>query len=105
MGRGPIVRVRGMRGEDPHAERREALSAVTPFLGLVRAPLYPSAPSPQGKELVVATYNVHRWTGVTGSNRGPDPERASFVISELGADVLALQEVVRPLVPGQTAIG
>jgi endonuclease/exonuclease/phosphatase family metal-dependent hydrolase len=44
----------------------------------------------------VATYNVHRWTGVAGNNRGPDPERASFVISELGADVLALQEVVRP---------
>jgi endonuclease/exonuclease/phosphatase family metal-dependent hydrolase len=96
MGRGPIVRVRGIRGADPHAERREALSAVTPFLGLVRAPLYPSAPSPAGKELVVATYNVHRWTGVAGNNRGPDPERASFVISELGADVLALQEVVRP---------
>jgi endonuclease/exonuclease/phosphatase family metal-dependent hydrolase len=96
MSRGPIVRVRGIRGEDPHAERREALAAVTPFLGLVRAPLYPSAPSPTGKELIVATYNVHRWTGVGSSNRGPDAERASFVISELGADVLALQEVVRP---------
>ena len=95
MSRGPIVRVRRIRGEDPHAERREALAAVTPFLGLVRAPLYPSAPSPTGRELVVATYNVHRWTG-SGSSRGPDPERASFVISELGADVLALQEVVRP---------
>jgi endonuclease/exonuclease/phosphatase family metal-dependent hydrolase len=96
MSRGPIVRVRRIRGEDPHAERREALAAVTPFLGLVRAPLYPSAPSPTGKELVVATYNVHRWTGSGTSSRGPDAERASFVISELGADVLALQEVVRP---------
>jgi endonuclease/exonuclease/phosphatase family metal-dependent hydrolase len=96
MGRGPIVRVRGIRGEDPHAERREALSAVTPFLGLVRAPLYPTAPTPTGKELVVATYNVHRWSGAAGGARGPDPERAAFVISELGADVLALQEVVRP---------
>lgn len=96
MGRGPIERVRRIRGQDPHAERREALSAVTPFLGLVRAPLYPTAPSPTGKELVVATYNVHRWTGAAGGTRGPDPERAAFVISELGADVLALQEVVRP---------
>lgn len=96
MSRGPIGRVRRLRGEDPHAERREALAAVTPFLGLVRAPLYPSAPSPTGRELVVATYNIHRWTGSGSSNRGPDPERASFVISELGADVLALQEVVRP---------
>lgn len=96
MRNGPLVRVRRMRGDDPHAERREALAAVTPYLSLVRAPLYPGAPSPAGKELVVATYNVHRWTGVGGNNRGPDPERASFVISELGADVLALQEVIRP---------
>lgn len=96
MNRGPIVRVRRIRGEDPYAERREALSAVTPFLGLVRAPLYPCAPSPTGKELVVATYNIHRWTGSGSGNHGPDAERAAFVISELGADVLALQEVVRP---------
>jgi endonuclease/exonuclease/phosphatase family metal-dependent hydrolase len=96
MGRGPIASVRRIRAADPHAERREALAAVTPFLGLVRAPLYPAARTPSGKELVVATYNVHRWTGIAGNNRGPDPERASFVISELGADVLALQEVVRP---------
>jgi endonuclease/exonuclease/phosphatase family metal-dependent hydrolase len=96
MGRGPMVRVRRLRGEDPHAERREALAAVTPYLSLVRAPLYPAARAPSLKELVVATYNVHRWTGATGSSRAPDPERASFVISELGADVLALQEVIRP---------
>jgi endonuclease/exonuclease/phosphatase family metal-dependent hydrolase len=96
MRRGPIVRVRRIRREDPHAERREALAAVTPYLGLVRAPLYPAARAPASKELVVATYNVHRWTGAGGSSRLPDPERASFVISELGADVLALQEVIRP---------
>lgn len=96
MPRRPMVRVRRMRGEDPHAERREALGAVTPYLGLVRAPLYPAAPSAATRELVVATYNVHRWTGLGGKSRGPDPERASFVISELGADVIALQEVIRP---------
>jgi endonuclease/exonuclease/phosphatase family metal-dependent hydrolase len=96
MRKGPIVRVRRLRGEDPHAERREALAAVTPYLGLVRAPLYPSAPTATGRELTVATYNVHRWSGLGTANRGPDPERASFVISELGADVLALQEVIRP---------
>lgn len=96
MRRGPIVRVRRMRGDDPHAERREALSAVTPYLGLVRAPLYPTAPAATGRELVVATYNVHRWTGVGTRGGGPDPERAAFVISEIGADVLALQEVIRP---------
>ena len=47
-------------------------------------------------ELTVATYNVHRWTGLNGRSK-PDPARAGFVISELDADVIALQEVVRPL--------
>jgi endonuclease/exonuclease/phosphatase family metal-dependent hydrolase len=49
-----------------------------------------------GSEVTVATYNVHRWTGLNG-RRDPDPARAAFVISELGADVIALQEVLRPL--------
>ncbi len=58
------------------------------------------APSPRsevavGGEAVVATYNVHRWTGVNGRS-APDPARAGFVISELDADVIALQEVLRP---------
>jgi endonuclease/exonuclease/phosphatase family metal-dependent hydrolase len=47
------------------------------------------------REVSVATYNVHRWTGLNGRAK-PDPARAGFVISELGADVIALQEVVRP---------
>jgi endonuclease/exonuclease/phosphatase family metal-dependent hydrolase len=50
---------------------------------------------PAGDQLSVATYNVHRWTGLNGRVR-PDPARAGFVISELGADVVALQEVLRP---------
>ncbi len=49
-----------------------------------------------GREFRVATYNVHRWTGLNGRTR-PDPARAGFVISELDADVIALQEVLRPL--------
>jgi endonuclease/exonuclease/phosphatase family metal-dependent hydrolase len=48
-----------------------------------------------GQETTVATYNVHRWTGVNGRG-APDPARAGFVISELDADVIALQEVLRP---------
>jgi endonuclease/exonuclease/phosphatase family metal-dependent hydrolase len=44
----------------------------------------------------VATYNVHRWAGLAG-RRTPDPARAGFVISELDADVIALQEVLRPV--------
>ena len=48
-----------------------------------------------GSRLTVATYNVHRWTGLNGQ-RAPDPARAGYVISELGADVIALQEALRP---------
>ena len=43
----------------------------------------------------VASYNVHRWAGVRGG-RQFEPERAFAVIEEVGADVLALQEVLRP---------
>jgi endonuclease/exonuclease/phosphatase family metal-dependent hydrolase len=48
-----------------------------------------------GTRLTVATYNVHRWTGLNG-RRKPDPSRAAAVIGELDADVIALQEVLRP---------
>lgn len=48
-----------------------------------------------GRTIEIATYNVHRWTGMNGRSV-PDPARACFVISELGADVIALQEVLRP---------
>ena len=89
------MRIRRIGRGDPHAERREALAAVTPYIGLVRAPIYPTAPGPATREIVVATYNVHRWTSVA-TRRAPDSERAHFVISELGADVIALQEAVRP---------
>jgi endonuclease/exonuclease/phosphatase family metal-dependent hydrolase len=51
--------------------------------------------SAMGHEITVASYNVHRWTGMNGRSR-PDAARAAFVISELGADVIALQEVLRP---------
>jgi len=48
-----------------------------------------------GSRLNVATYNVHRWTGLNG-RRKPEPERAASVLVELDADVIALQEVLRP---------
>jgi endonuclease/exonuclease/phosphatase family metal-dependent hydrolase len=48
-----------------------------------------------GETVKVATYNVHRWQGVNGRSE-PDVARAGFVISELDADVIALQEVLRP---------
>lgn len=69
---------------------------VEPHLCLLRAPSVAARVPPLGRELTVATYNVHRWTGLNGRSK-PDPARAGFVISELHADVIALQEVVRPL--------
>lgn len=77
-----------------HAARREALEAALPYLAAVRAPSLPSAGA-LGRDFTIATYNVHRWQGLNGV-RTPDPARAGFVISELGADIVALQEVLRP---------
>jgi len=78
---------------------RRALAAVprteSPHLALLRAPRRPSPPIPLAGEIRVATYNVHRWTGINGRSR-PDPARAGFVISELNADLISLQEVLRP---------
>lgn len=77
------------------AERKEALSAAIPYLAAVRAPSLPKGGKAPGRELSVATYNVHRWSGPNGV-RAPDAARAGFVISELSADIIALQEVLRP---------
>jgi len=52
--------------------------------------------SVMGTEIRVATYNVHRWSGLNG-RKAPDGARAAAVISELDADVVALQEVLRPV--------
>ena len=70
------------------ANRAEPQLVVTPLEG---------APTARDldREVTVATYNVHRWTGVNG-RKAPDPARAGFVISELDADVIALQEVLKP---------
>jgi endonuclease/exonuclease/phosphatase family metal-dependent hydrolase len=80
---------------------RQALRArprrlALPQLFLVRPPRCPGPQRPLAHEISVATYNVHRWTGHNGRGH-PDPARACFVISELAADVIALQEVLRPL--------
>ena len=74
---------------------RAPVGGATPHLGLVRAPASPSESGLMRRRIEVATYNVHRWTGINGRG-APDPARAGFVISELRADVIALQEVLRP---------
>ncbi|MBW2543026.1 MAG: endonuclease/exonuclease/phosphatase family protein [Deltaproteobacteria bacterium] len=67
----------------------------TPHLCLLRAPARSVKPRPMRREISVATYNVHRWTVINGRSAS-DPARAAFVISEMAADVIALQEVMRP---------
>ncbi|MBW2382513.1 MAG: endonuclease/exonuclease/phosphatase family protein [Deltaproteobacteria bacterium] len=82
--------------------RRSAIQALQPpgplempHLSLLRAPALPMTTAAMGQEITVASYNVHRWTGLNGRAR-PDAARAGFVISEIEADVIALQEVLRP---------
>jgi len=76
------------------AAREARVAETLPALSVVPAEKTHAA-ARLGQEATVATYNVHRWTGVNG--RGAiDPARAGFVISELDADVIALQEVLRP---------
>ena len=85
-----------LRGEQTrHRARKQALQATVPYLAVVRAPRHPRAGREMGSDFKVATYNVHRWSGLNGAST-PDAARAGFVISELGADVIALQEVLRP---------
>ncbi|MFP8874806.1 MAG: endonuclease/exonuclease/phosphatase family protein [Myxococcota bacterium] len=78
-------------------ETSRALSTppLTPHLAMVRTPSVSGPVGAMGSVLSVATYNVHRWTGMNG-RMAPDPERAMYVIDELDADVIALQEVLRP---------
>ena len=68
---------------------------VSPYLAELLAAPPDALPDAIGRRLSVASYNVHRWTGVRGGRRY-DPDRAFAVVDELDADVLALQEVLRP---------
>jgi endonuclease/exonuclease/phosphatase family metal-dependent hydrolase len=80
---------------EPLFRRRALLYAQVPYLSFVRAPSLPAGLEGPGKQLEVATYNVHRWTGISGGRRFV-PELACEVVHEIGADVVALQEVLRP---------
>jgi endonuclease/exonuclease/phosphatase family metal-dependent hydrolase len=86
---------RSHRKRSRQAGKRSRAAASTAQICLVRAPVSPITGGGMGRQIVVATYNVHRWTGINGRSE-PDPARAGFVISELHADVIALQEVLRP---------
>ena len=85
---------------DLGSQARERVSAslgpmLEPHLCFVVSPRRPIPPVIMSDIVRVATYNVHRWQGVRGRTK-PDVARAGFVISELDADVIALQEVLRP---------
>jgi endonuclease/exonuclease/phosphatase family metal-dependent hydrolase len=84
-----------LRPKDALLRRRALLVAQAPYLAHVRAPTSPARTAGPGKQLEVATYNVHRWSGTSGGRRF-DPDLACEVVHELGADVVALQEVLKP---------
>jgi len=103
-----VARVRGL-GSQARSQAREARTRIhdarvarstrnaplMPHLCFVQSPRRPIPPLIMGDTVRVATYNVHRWQGVNG-RAIPDVARAGYVIEELGADVIALQEVLRP---------
>jgi len=94
-GRSSVARVR-----DLGIQARERVAAslpapLEPHLFFVMSPRRPITPVIMSDSVRIATYNVHRWQGNNGRSK-PDVARAGFVISELDADVIALQEVLRP---------
>ncbi len=102
------VRALGLQARDrlQAAQQRAALGSVlVPHLCFVQSPRKPIPPVIMGETVRVATYNVHRWQGMNGRSQ-PDVARAGFVISELEADVIALQEVLRPFdLEGEDPLG
>ncbi len=93
-----VARVRDL-GNQARERVAESLGAtLEPHLCFVVSPRRPIPPVIMPDFVRVATYNVHRWQGASGRTM-PDVARAGFVISELDADVIALQEVLRPFEP------
>lgn len=83
------------RKDTPLGERRTALKEIVPYVGIVSAPPTPPKVQKRSDTLAVATYNVHRWEP-PGRKGVASPAQAATVVEELAADVVALQEVVRP---------
>ena len=74
---------------DAQRARRAQVESAAPYVSLVRAASKLSAmPKQLPDRMRVATYNVHRWSGVSG-RQAPDATRPGIVISELDADVVA----------------
>ena len=109
-GTSSVARVRdlGVQARDRLQTSQEAApldSLLLPHLCFVQSPRKPIPAVIMGETVRVATYNVHRWQGMNGRSK-PDVARAGFVISELDADVIALQEVLRPFdLEGEDPLG
>ena len=65
-------------------------TAAQPRAGPVREGARDDVEASRGVRLTIASYNIHRCYGRDGRH---DPARIAAVIEELGADVIALQEV------------
>jgi endonuclease/exonuclease/phosphatase family metal-dependent hydrolase len=98
-----VARVRdlGVQARD-RLQAAQDSRVIEPHLCFVQAPRRPITPVIMSETVRVATYNVHRWQGINGRSK-PDVARAGYVISELDADVIALQEVLRPFAPEGSA--
>ncbi|MCH7639506.1 MAG: endonuclease/exonuclease/phosphatase family protein [Bacteroidetes bacterium] len=79
----------------PHADVRQERSAKAPYLAELHNAAPPSGETIPADRFRIATYNVHKWGGRRGG-RSFTPAKAEAVLHELDADVIALQEVLRP---------
>lgn len=93
-----VARVRDLGTQARDSVAASRVEPVEPHLCFVMSPRRPIPPVIMSDSIRVATYNVHRWQGANGRAK-PDVARAGYVISELDADVVALQEVLRPFDP------
>ncbi len=96
-----VARVKDLGSQARDSVATSRMPPLEPHLCFVMSPRRPIPPVIMSDSVRVATYNVHRWQGANGRSR-PDVARAGYVISELDADVVALQEVLRPLDLGGT---
>ncbi len=90
-----VARVRDLRSQARDSLAASRMTPLEPHLCFVMSPRRPIPPVIMSDSVRVATYNVHRWQGINGRTK-PDVARAGYVISELDADIVALQEVLRP---------
>lgn len=91
----PLAPSSPLRAPRPASVRPVPRRPVAPYLADLGAAPDAPAPDPLDHRLTVASYNVHRWAGVRGG-RAFYPDRALDVLGELGTDVIALQEALRP---------